>query len=175
MAMTNPSLWTDRPGILWSTPRTYPTELVEKNGIFRFSTGLWRVCPHLPRVLRGRKRGIYSGFGRILMNSTNFHETSCVKLLFSTQFSTSCGKVYGKPTGGVRNRWKSLGTKKSFPHGQRLAANQLPLISLTISSISVRKTGFCTMRFSTVSREERTVEWSRSMSLPMLGRDISVI
>ena len=158
MAMTKPSLWTDRPRYLWSIPQTYQIPPVEKNGNFRFSTGLWRFYPHFPWGSRGRKLGNYRDFGRILMNSTNFHKASCVKLLFSTQFSTSCGKVYGKLTGSVWNRWKILGRKQSFPHGQERVAGQLPLISLTISSISVRKTGFCTMRFSMVSREERTVE-----------------
>ena len=49
-----------------------------------------------------------------------------------------------------------------------------PLISFTISSISARKAGFCAMRFSMVSIEEITVEWSRLRIFPMLGRDISV-
>lgn len=51
---------------------------------------------------------------------------------------------------------------------------QFPLISLISSSISARNTGFCAIRFSTLSSEDRMVVWSRLKILPILGRDISV-
>ena len=77
--------------------------------------------------------------------------------------------------------WIFYGNQRIYPHRHRYdkynCHTQIfytPLISFTISSISARKAGFCAMRFSMVSREEITVEWSRHRIFPMLGRDISV-
>ena len=174
-AATDPSLWI----IFAPTSVEYGADL--SNPSCGENHGLWvfhRAVDHLSTPFRSvtrRKKRLFCEKWVILSVFTNLPCSPCVKLLFSTQFSTICGKVGGKVTGYVRNRWKSLGTKQGFPQGQERVAAQLPLISLIISSSSVRKTGFWTMRFSMVSSEERTVEWSRSMSLPMLGRDISVI
>ena len=174
-AATDPSLWI----IFAPTSVEYGADLSkracgENLGLWVFHRAVDRLSTPSRSVTRRKKR-LFRGKWVILSVSTNFPCFPCVKLLFSTQFSTTCGKVGGKFTGYVQNRWKSLGTKQGFPQGQERVAAQLPLISLIISSSSVRKTGFWTMRFSMVSSEERTVEWSRSMSLPMLGRDISVI
>jgi len=60
---------------------------------------------------------------------------------------------------------------------QRLAslAPYCPLTSLISSLISTLKTVSWLRRFSTVSMEDMTVEWSREKILPMLGKDMSVI
>ena len=62
-----------------------------------------------------RKRGIFRKNREILENFTNFQASACAKLIFSTRFSTTCGKVLGKSTSAVWNEWKSLGTKHNFP------------------------------------------------------------
>ena len=53
--------------------------------------------------------------------------------------------------------------------------NQRPTMSFFIFSISPANSGSETMRFLTMSIEAITVEWSRSNSLPILGRASSVI
>ena len=92
-----------------------------------------------------------------------------------------CGKDGLKGIITPKTLWSSYGNQGTYPHGHRYDKyichtmfSYTPLISFTISSISARKAGFCAMRFSMVSMEEITVEWSRPRIFPMLGRDISV-
>jgi len=60
--------------------------------------------------------------------------------------------------------WETQGKMETY---------QIPLISLTISSISVLKMGSWRIRFSMASREEMTVEWSLSRIFPIPERFIS--
>jgi hypothetical protein len=104
-AMPKPSLWigsaafsVEYPARIFSLIHRGP---VDKIPSFRFSTELWRVCPHIQQGRVCRKRGIFGKNRGILEIYTNFSIPACAKLLFSTRFSTTCGKVGGKSTGDV--------------------------------------------------------------------------
>ena len=103
-----------------------------------------------------------------------FHDSLCKTSLFPHGFPQVVENGAEKRELGWISCGSGGGEAGAFPHRQRGDTDQFPLISLTISSISARNTGFCAILFSTASREEITVEWSRSIILPMLGRDISV-
>lgn len=107
---------------------------------------------------------------------------------FSTEVFNRCGKPFcfhklfhtlWKSTAGVRkmveNLYESVWRNKIFPHRAQSMFCQQPLISLIISSISLLKIGSDNNRFSTISIEAITVEWSRLKIFPTLGRDISVM
>ena len=166
------------PAPRWKTDLTYPHPPVENFVGSAFSTGVWKVCPHFPRQILVEKGGFFAKTGRFWRISQTFKRQPVQNLFFPHGFPQLVEKSWENPQGGCGSRGKVLGQNTIFHKGTGATfydPSQLPLISLIISSISVRKTGFCTMRFSTVSREDMTVEWSRSMILPILGRDISVI
>jgi len=127
------------------------------------------------REKKGEISHIIANFGEI---TKILNLALCKTSFFPHSFPQPVEKG-GRVNGGMFERsGKHFGKLRVFNKGSmthKTASDQLPLISLIISSISARKTGFCTMRFSTASREDRTVEWSLSMILPILGRDISVI
>ena len=53
----------------------------------------------------------------ILELSTKYTNSICVKLLFSTLFSTTCGKVGGKPTGNPIFLGIPCQKRRTFQHG----------------------------------------------------------
>ena len=114
-------------------------------GKFTFPQACGELIPSVHRCPQPRnvvKRGFFVEKQGFLVFYTNPKTRTCAKLTFSTRFSTTCGKVMEKSTGRLRKRWKSRGRIELFPQAGRTSDGQLPLISLTISSISVRKTGF---------------------------------
>ena len=119
-----------------------------------------------------RKQGKFGELHKVL------HIRLCKTSFFHTVFHNlwkSRGTIHSRCGERVEKPWEKAVFSTSVQRATDGRVYQLPLISLIISSSSVRKTGFWTIRFSMVSREERTVEWSRSIILPILGRDISVI
>ncbi len=122
----------------WKTLITCPPVIVEKFLKNLFSTSLWRGFPQFPKASRASKNGIRVEFWGFLEFYTKDHGQACAKLIFSTHFSTSCGKVCSFPETERRIGGKLMG-EPGFFHRE---CRQLPLTSLTISSISARKTGF---------------------------------
>ena len=163
---------------LHSSPSYFPSPMPCKERIFRFPQRCGEFIHIFQRGVKVEKRGIFAKNSENWRNNQNFYFGIVKNIIFSTRFSTSCGKS-STGRGGclkeVENPLENFGFSTGGETPCKATPDQLPLISLIISSISARKTGFCIMRFSTASREERTVEWSLSMTLPILGRDISVI
>jgi hypothetical protein len=63
-----------------------------------FPTGLWKASPQLPHSLKALFESIFAENRGILEYYTKVIKGACAKLLFSTRFSTSCGKVAEKST-----------------------------------------------------------------------------
>ena len=140
-------------------------------GKIHFPQACGGIFHSFPRLQGAQKAELESKFEEFWSFSQKLSDKPVQNLFFPHTFPQLVEKSALSPKRGGESVENSR-DKSIFSTREN---RQLPLTSLTISSISVRKTGFWAMRFSTVSMEEMTVEWSRSMILPILGRDISVI
>lgn len=152
-AATKPSLWIFFTfffcGIFGLRTRTCPTHPVENWRPLAFSTGLWRACPHFRQGGSCRKRGIFrkncekiGDFGEL---HKLFNSCLCKTHFFHTVFHNlwkSRGEIHRGCVETVGNPWEKTEFSTGGGVTRRGDTHQLPLISLIISSSSVRKTGF---------------------------------
>ena len=136
-------------GIFGLRTRTCPTHPVENWRPLAFSTGLWRACPHFRQGVSCRKRRIFrkncekiGDFGEL---HKLFNSCLCKTHFFHTVFHNlwkSRGEIHRGCVETVGNPWEKTEFSTGGGVTRRGDAHQLPLISLIISSSSVRKTGF---------------------------------